>query len=138
MSAAPLRTAGSDVRKLQTLLGLLIIWNLLALLTELTFGGFLAHADGDRIDGVFGARMGFSGSALALAALYLYALVRGPVRHRNVFWVAIIEQGAAAFFAVYHFGVDDITVTAMVVPLVVACALLLLLFVNMPRGQVAP
>ena len=46
----------------------------------------------------------------------------------------MVEQGAAALFAVYHVAVKDINVEGMVVPLIVALVLLIALLVNMPRA----
>jgi hypothetical protein len=66
--------------------------------------------------------------------LYLYALVRGPTRHRFVLWCAALEQGAAALFGVYHIAADDIDVDAGLGPVVVAVALLVLVLVNMPTA----
>jgi hypothetical protein len=48
----------------------------------------------------------------------------------------VVEQGAAALFAVYHVAVKDINVVGAVVPLVIALVFLVALLINMPRAYV--
>ena len=67
--------------------------------------------------------------------IYVYGLVRGPLRHTNIFWVAALEQAATCLFAVYHVAAKDIDVTAMIVPLIVSGALLAFVLMNLPRGE---
>ena len=127
----------SSGRRLQLILLLLIAWDVIALLAELSFGGPLFKISGDSIGGLLAARGSFSGVALVPIALYVYAFVRGPLRHRNILWVAVVEQGAAALFAVFHVATNDIEVEGLIVPLVVALGLLVFLLVSMPRQQPA-
>jgi len=131
------RRSVSSGRRLQLILLLLIAWDVLALLAELSFGGPLLKISGDEIGGFLAARGSFSGAALVPVGLYTYALVRGPLRHRNILWVAVIEQGAAALFAVYHVALNHVAVEGGILPLVVSLGLLVLLLVSMPRGQVS-
>ncbi len=125
--------ASSQTRRLQLLLLVLILWDALALLAELSFGGPLFEPSEDKIGGVLAARGSFGGAALVPLIAYVYALLRGPVRHRGVFWLGVLEQGATALLSVYHTAVGDIEVEGMVLPLAVAAGLLVLLLVNMPR-----
>ena len=134
MSAFDSRQTTAQLRRLQLLLVAMILWDILAVITALSFGGPLAEIDGDRIGGVLAARVGFSGAVLVPIVMYLYALARNPLRHRGVIWAAVVEQAAAALFAVYHVAVKDINVEGMIVPLVVALALLIALLINMPRA----
>ena len=125
--------AGSQNRRLQFLLLLLIVWDALALAAELSFGGPLFEPSDGEIGGFLAARGSFGGAALVPLVAYIYGFVRGPLRHRGVLWLGVIEQGATALFAVYHTAVGDIDFEGMVLPLAVAAALLVLLLTNMPR-----
>ena len=126
-----------QLRRLQLLLLLMILWDVLAVLAEISFGGPLMKVSGDHIGGVMAAKTSMSGAALVPVCLYLYALARNPMRHRGVIWAGVVEQGAAAAFAVYHFVASDIKVEGMVLTLVVSVVFLLLLLANMPRSQAA-
>ena len=134
MSVFESRHTTAQLRRLQLLLLAMILWDALALVASMTFGSPLAEIDGDRIGGVLAARVTFSGAVLVPMVIYLYALARNPQRHRGVIWAAVVEQGAAALFAVYHVAVKDINVEGAVVPLVVALVLLVGLLINMPRA----
>jgi hypothetical protein len=135
MSAFEPRLATAQLRRLQLLLVLMILWDFISLLGTLSFGGPLMEIDGDRIGGILAARAAFSGPYLMPIAIYLYALARNPMRHRGVIFAGVVEQSAAAFFAVYHVAVKDINLEGAVIPLVVALVLTALLLVNMPRAQ---
>lgn len=136
MSALDSRTA-SISRRLQLVLLLVLLWDLLALIAALSFGGPLMKISDGEIGGVLAARASFSGVTVVPIGLYLYAIVRGPLRHRGVLWLAVLEQAAATLFAVYHVAANDIEVEGAALPLVVAGALLMLLLLSFPRGQTA-
>ena len=136
MSSLDARRASSINRRLQILLLLLILWDGIALLAEVSFGGPLFELSGDRISGLLAARGSFSGVTVVPVALYGYAFLRGPLRHRNILWAAVCEQGAGALFAVYHSAAGDIKFEGAILPLVVSAALFVLLLLNLPRGQV--
>ena len=140
MGAFESRQTTAQLRRLQLLLLVMIVWDVLAVIAALSFGSPLAEIDDDRIGGILAARVGFSGAVLVPIVMYLYALARNPLRHRGVIWAGVVEQGAAALFAVYHVAVKDINVEGTIVPLVVAVVLLIGLLINMPRAyaQVAP
>ena len=136
MSLFESRQTTAQLRRLQLLLMAMILWDVLAVIAALSFGGPLAEIDEDRIGGVLAARASFSGAALVPIVLYLYALARNPLRHRGVIWAGVVEQGAAALFAVYHVAVKDINVEGMIAPLVVALLLMAGLLINMPRAHI--
>ncbi len=122
-------------RRLQLILLAMIVWDLLALVSELSFGGPLFKIDGDKIGGVLAARGSFSGAAVVPIVLYVYAMVRGPLRHRGVLWAGVVEQAAGALAAVFHVAAGDIAVTGSILPLIVSVLFLVLLLLSMPRGQ---
>lgn len=124
-----------QLRRLQVLLLLMILWDVLAVLAEISFGGPLMKVSGSHVGGIMAAKTSMSGAALVPICLYLYALARNPMRHRGVIWAGVVEQGAAAAFAVYHFVASDIKIEGMVLTLVVSVLFFLLLLVNMPRAQ---
>jgi hypothetical protein len=134
MSVFESRQTTAQLRRLQLILVAMILWDVLAIITSLSFGGPLAEIDGDRIGGFLAARLTFSGAVFVPIVMYLYALARNPLRHRGVIWAGVVEQGAAALFAVYHVAVKDINVEGAVVPLVVALVFLVALLINMPRA----
>jgi hypothetical protein len=134
MSTLESRQTTAQLRRLQLLLLVMILWDLLAIAGELSFGGPLIKLNDGEIDGVLGARASFAGAAVMPIGLYLYALVRGAARHRFVLWCAALEQGSAALFGVYHVAASDIDLAPALVPLVVSITLLVLVLVNMPSA----
>ena len=134
MSAFESRNTTAQLRRLQLLLMAMILWDLLAIIAALSFGGPLVEIDGDRIGGVLAARLTFSGAVLVPMVMYLYALARNPLRHRGVIWAAVVEQGAGALFAVYHVAAKDINLEGAIASIAVALILLVGLLINMPRA----
>lgn len=124
-------------RQLHLLLVALILWDVVAIAAELSFGSSLFKIDNDQIGGVLAARGSFGGAALVTLMIYVYALVRGPARHANVFWVAALEQACVALFGVYHVATKDIAFEGFIVPLIVSGALLVGVIMNLPRDRVA-
>jgi hypothetical protein len=135
MSSADSRSSHATDRRLQLLLLVMIAWDALALMAEVSFGSPLLKIDGDKLGGVLAARASMSGASVVTMVMYLFALVRGPVRHRGVLWAGVIELGAGALFAVYHGAIGDIKVEGMIVTLIVSTGLLVLLLLSMPRAQ---
>jgi hypothetical protein len=126
----------SSGRRLQFVLLLLLLWDTLALVAELSFGGpLLKIADDGDVTGWVAAKGSFGGAMVVPMALYFYALVRGPLRYRNILWVGAIEQGAVALFAVFHVATDVMHVEGIILPLLISSALLVVVLVNMPRSQ---
>ena len=132
MSTLESRQSTAQLRRTQLLLLLLILWDLMALVGELSFGGPLIKIDDGQLDGILGARASFAGAAVMPICLYFYALVRGSSRHRFVLWCAALEQGAALLFGVYHVAANDIELAPALIPLAVAGTLLVLVLINMP------
>jgi hypothetical protein len=125
----------SAQRRLQLVLLLMIVWEALLLVSELTFGSSLFEIDGDQVGGVLGARGALSGAAVVPIALYGFAVTRGPLRHPSILLIAALEQVAAIVFGGYHVLVDDIEAGSYVVPLAVSLAFLTLIVINTPRGD---
>jgi hypothetical protein len=119
---------------IQVVLVLLIIWDGAALLAELTYGGFLFKPSDGQIGGILGARGAFNGAAIVPLTLYVYALVRGPMRYRGLIWVGVLEQSISAAAAAYHLILDDVEPVAAIPTLAISVGLLVLLLMNMPRG----
>ncbi len=121
--------------RLQLVLLLLIAWDIIGLLAELSFGGPLMHVSGGKIGGVLAARASLGGALVVPLTLYIYALIRGPMRYRGLVWIGVLEQSMVAVFAVFHVIADDIKVEGAILPIVVSLGLVVLLLINMPRGQ---
>ena len=121
--------------RLQLVLLLVIIWDAIALLAELTFGGALFDISGDKIGGLLAARGSFGGATIVPLTLYIYAFVRGPMRYRGLIWVSVLEQAMVALFAVYHLAVEHIKPEGVIAPLVVSLGLVVLILVNLPRER---
>jgi hypothetical protein len=134
---AQTRHSPAASRRLQLVLLLMMAWEALLIVAELSFGSAMFEIDGDKIGGLLGARSGFSGAAVVPIALYGFAFTRGPLRHPSILLVGVVQQVAAILFGAYHVAVDDVELSAYVVPLAVSLALFALLVVNMPRGDTA-
>ena len=135
MSSLDARGTASTGRRLQLLLLLMIAWEALAIVAELSFGGPLFKMEGTKIAGWLAGRGSFSGAAAATLAVYLFAFVRGPVRFPNLLWVGVIAQGATAMFAVYHLAIGDLKFEGVMIPFLVSLFFLVGILLNMPRGQ---
>lgn len=120
--------------RLQLILVLMIGWDALGLIAEVAFGGGLFKIKGAEIGGILSARGAFNGALVVPLALYIYAL-RNPLRYRGLLWVGVLEHGVAALAAVYHLARDDISTVGAILSLIVALAIVVLLLLNMPRGQ---
>jgi hypothetical protein len=129
------RSSLSTQRRLQLVLLLMIAWEALLLVSELSFGSSLFDIDGDQISGVLGARGSLSGAAVIPIALYGFAFTRGPLKHPSILVVAALEQVAAIVFGAYHLFVNDIEAGSFIVPLAVSLSFLTLIVVNLPRGD---
>src|SRR6266540_5702038 len=116
--------------RLQVVLLLLIVWDVLGIAAEITFGGPLFKLTGGKIDGLLGARGAFNGGLFVPLAVYGYAFVRGAGRG-GVLWVAVVEQLTAALFAVYHVASADVRFGAAVAQLAVSLVLLVVVLLSM-------
>jgi hypothetical protein len=132
----------TTLRQPRVLLILLAVWAIIGALTEFfTSSGLFVDLHNLELDGALGGRA-LSWEAIPLAALYLYS-ARNPVRYRLVFWVALIEQAAAIAANLYHWGAGDFSIESVTIPIVVAGALGLLVFLQLfqprePEEAVTP
>lgn len=125
----------SAQRRLQLVLLLMIAWEALLLVAEVSFGSGLYELDGDQVSGVLGARGSLSGAAVIPIALYGFAFTRGPLRRPSILLIGAVEQVAAIGFGAYHWFVGDIEAGSYVVPLAVSLTFLTLILINLPRGD---
>jgi hypothetical protein len=135
MSAVESRQSNARLRRLQALLLLMLLWDLLAVLAALSFGSALMKIDGSEIGGFLGAKASFSGAGLIPVAVYFYGIVRNPIRHPGVLWVGVVEQTAAILASLYHVVANDLKLEGAVVTVVISVVFLALLIVNMPQGD---
>src|SRR5215471_4747500 len=116
MSTA-VRNSLSVSRRLQMVLLLMILWEVINLAAELSFGGPLLKVSGDdQIGGLLGSRGSISGAALAPLCMYAYAFFRGPLKHRGALLIGAIEQVAVVLFSVYHLVAKDVKAGSVVLP----------------------
>ncbi len=118
------------LRQPRVVLILLALWAVVGALTEFfTSSGLFVDLHGRELDGALGGRA-LSWEAIPLAVLYLYCS-RDPVRYQRVFWLALVEQAAAIAANVYHWGAGDFSFESVFIPIVVATALGLLVFLHL-------
>ena len=130
MSAVESRQSNARLRRLQALLLLMLLWDLLTVLAAFSFGSALMKIDGSEIGGFLGAKASFSGAGLIPVAVYFYGIVRNPIRHPGVLWVGVVEQTAAILASLYHVVANDLKLEGAVVTVVVSVVFLALLIVN--------
>ena len=121
--------------RLRAVFLLLIVWDVLGIAAELTFGGPLFKLTGSKVDGLLGARGAFNGALFVPLAVYVYAFVRGSGSRGGLLWVAVVEQLTGALFAVYHVASADVRFGAAIAQLAVSLILLLVVVLNMPRER---
>ncbi len=132
----------TTLRQPRVVLILLAVWAIIGALTEFfTSSGLFVDLNDLELDGALGGRA-LSWEAIPLAVLYLYTS-RDPVRYQRVFWLALIEQAAAIVANVYHWGAGDFSFESVLIPIVVAAALGLLVFLHLfqprePKGVTPP
>jgi hypothetical protein len=120
----------TTLRQPRVVLILLAVWAIIGAITEFfTSSGLFVDLEGDELDGALGGRA-LSWEAIPLAVLYLYCS-RDPVRYHRVFWLALIEQVAAIVANIYHLGAGDFSFESVFVPILVASALALLVFLHL-------
>jgi hypothetical protein len=116
------------VQQPRILLILLAAWEIVGVLVELFASADISLNIENGLDGLLAGRL-LSWQSVPLAVLYLYC-ARDPVRYQRIFWLALIEQGAAIAAYIYHLIADDLEVEAIFVPLIVSASLGLLAFLN--------
>ncbi len=120
----------ATLRRPRVVLILLAVWAIIGALTEFfTSSGLFVDLHNRELDGALGGRA-LSWEAIPLAVLYLYS-ARDPVRYQQVFWVALIEQMAAIAANIYHWGAGDFSFESVIIPIAVAAALLVLVFLHL-------
>ncbi len=117
------------LRQPRVVLILLALWAIVGALTEFFTSSSLFVDLPAELDGALGGRA-LSWEAIPLAVLYLYCS-RDPVRYHRVFWLALIEQAAAIFANIYHLGAGDFSLESVFIPIAVATALGLLVFLHL-------
>lgn len=125
----------SFVQQPRIVLILLAAWEVVAVLVELFAARGFSLDIGGGIDGILAGRL-LSWQAIPLAVLYLYC-ARDPWRFHGIFWLALIEQGAAIGANLYHLVADHLEFEAVFVNLVVSAGLGFLAFLNVfePRER---
>lgn len=136
MSTYEPRSLTSIVQRLRLILFLMIIWEALAVVAELSFGGFLFEISGEKISGFLAARGSFAGAALLPMFIYIYAL-RAPLRYRGLLYLAVLENATAILFSLFHLAVGDLEAQGVVATMVISAVFLLAFLLNLPRGRVA-
>ena len=136
MSTYEPRSLTSIVQRLRLILFLMIIWEALAVIAELSFGGFLFEISGSKISGFLGARGSFAGAALLPMFIYIYAL-RAPLRYRGLLYLAVLENAVAILFVLIHLAVGDLEAQAAFATMLISAVFLLAFLLNLPRGRVS-
>src|SRR5688500_5624640 len=113
MSTYEPRSLTSIVQRLRLILFLMVIWEALAVITELSFGSFFFEISDDKIGGLLAARGSFGGAAVMPMFIYIYAL-RAPLRYRGLLYLAVLENAAAILFSVFHLAVGDLEAQGVV------------------------
>ncbi len=120
----------TTLRQPRVVLILLAVWAIIGALTEFfTSSGLFVDLRDVELDGALGGRA-LSWEAIPLAVLYLYTS-RDPVRYQRVFWLALVEQGAAILANVYHLAAGDFSIESVIIPIAGASALGLLVFLHL-------
>jgi hypothetical protein len=126
---APQPSALQTLRQPRIVLILLATWAILGVVAQLLSGSFLFDMEGHEASGILGGRV-FSASTVVPAIIYLWA-ARDPKRHRQVFWLALVEQVAVVLSCFYHRGTGDITWAGTIVPAAISGGLIFLVFFNL-------
>jgi len=133
---APQPSALQTLRQPRIVLILLAIWDIVGIIAQVLSSSFLFDMEGHEASGILGGRV-FSASMVIPAIIYLWA-ARDPKRHRQVFWLALVEQVVLMLSCFYHRGAGDITWAGTIVPAVISGGLVFLVFFNLfqPRQEV--
>ena len=136
MSTYEPRSLTSIVQRLRVILFLMIIWEALAIITELSFGEPLFEISGDKISGFLAARGSFAGAAVMPMFIYIYAL-RAPLRYRGLLYLAVLENATAILFSVFHLAVGDLEAQGVIATMLISAIFLAAFLLNLPRGKVS-
>jgi hypothetical protein len=117
------------VQQPRILLVLLAAWEIVAALVEFLASSGLSLDVSGGFDGVLAGRL-LSWQSIPLAVLYLYC-ARDPKRYHRIFWLALIEQGAAIAANLYHWGANQLEFEAIFVNVIVSAALGAFVFLHL-------
>ena len=135
---APQPSVLQTLRQPRIVLILLATWAILGVIAQVFSGSFLFDMEGHEASGILAGRA-FSASMVIPAIIYLWA-ARDPKRHRQVFWLALVEQAVVVLSCFYHRGAGDITWAGTIVPAAISAGLIFLVFFNLFqfREEVSP
>ena len=133
---APQPSVLQTLRQPRIVLILLATWDIAGIIAQLLSGTFLFDMKEHEASGILAGRV-FDASMIVPAIIYLWA-ARDPKRHRQVFWLALVEQVVLMLSCFYHRGAGDITWAGTIVPAVISGGLVFLVFFNLfqPRQEV--
>ncbi len=126
---APQPSVLQTLRQPRIVLILLAIWAILGVVAQVLSGSVLFDMKGHEASGILAGRA-FSASAVIPAIIYIWA-ARDPKRHRQVFWLALVEQVVVVLSCFYHRGAGDITWAGTIIPAVISGGLIFLVFFNL-------
>jgi hypothetical protein len=124
------------LRRPRNVLILLAAWDIAGVVAQVLSSSVLFDLEGHEASGIFAGRA-FSASMIVPAIVYLWA-ARDPKRHRQVFWLALVEQVAVVLSCFYHRGAGDITWAGTIIPAAISGGLIILVFLTLfqPRKEV--
>jgi len=102
---APQPSVLQTLRQPRIVLILLAIWAILGVVAQVLSGSVLFDMEGHEASGILAGRA-FSASMIIPAIIYIWA-ARDPKRHRQVFWLALVEQVVVVLSCFYHLGRND-------------------------------
>jgi hypothetical protein len=111
-------------------LALLMGWSLLTVVIEAVpeSGLFFDVKNGDEINGALGGGI-LMWQGLPLALLYFMSF-RHPEDNKSVFWVGLVQQGAAIIANLAQVVAGTFTIESIIIPVAVSAGLGALVFVN--------
>jgi len=135
---APQPSVLQTLRQPRIVLILLATWDIVGVVAQVLSSSFLFDMEGAEASGILAGRV-FSASMIVPAIIYIWA-ARDPKRHRQVFWLALVEQVVVVLSCFYHRGAGDITWAGTIIPAVISGGLIFLVFFNLfqPREQAPP
>jgi len=109
---------------------LLLGWSLFTVLIEAwpESGLFFDVKQGKEIDGALGGGI-LLWQGLPLALLYFLSF-RNPHQNRSVFWIGLLQQGAAVAANLYEWGRGTFSIESIIIPVAISAGLGALVFVN--------
>jgi hypothetical protein len=121
------------LRRPRIVLILLAVWDIVGVVAQVLSGSFLFDMEGHEASGILAGRA-FSASMVVPAIIYIWA-ARDAKRHRQVFWLALVEQVVLVLSCFYHRGAGDITWAGTIIPAVISGGLIFLVFFNLFQAR---